>query len=244
MHYYVDERIAVSQALKDALEANHLPQFEVVHNGVNPELFEMPDAALEVLRQRFRLEGRRVLLFGGRLNHDKGDMQLLAALRRVKRVVPDVALLVLSPSSDYTRQLIHDNPDLAHELIFGGWLDGAELAAAYRLASVVATPSIYLDPFPTVNLEAMAAGAPPVTTCFGGAREVVLDGKTGFVVNPYNIDALADRLTRLLTDESLRQCMAAAGRERIRQQFTLQHQVSAMLDIYERALAKRHSRTG
>ncbi len=72
----------------------------------------------------------------------------------------------------------------------------------------------------------------------------MLDGKTGFVVNPYNTDALADRLTRLLTDESLRQCMAAAGRERIRQQFTLDHQVSAMLAVYERALAKRHSHTG
>ncbi len=40
----------------------------------------------------------------------------------------------------------------------------------------------------------MAAGAPPVTTCFGGAREAVIDGETGFVVNPYDIGALADRL--------------------------------------------------
>jgi len=43
-----------------------------------------------VLRRRFRLNEQRVILFGGRLNHYKGDLQLLAALRHVKRAVPDV----------------------------------------------------------------------------------------------------------------------------------------------------------
>jgi glycosyltransferase involved in cell wall biosynthesis len=90
-----------------------------------------------------------------------------------------------------------------------------------------------------MNLEGMAAGAPPVTTCFGGAKELVIDGETGFVVNPYNTDALADRLIRLLTDDMLRARLAQAGQLRIRDQFTLQHQTDAMLDVYERVLVKR-----
>ncbi len=239
MTYFVDERVAVSHELKRALEANRLPPFDVVHNGLDPALFDVPEAGIDVLRQRLRLDGRRVILFGGRLNHHKGDQQLLAALRRVKHTVPDAALLVLSRSSDYTRQLMHDNPDLAREIVLGGWLEAAELATAYRLADVVATPSICFDSFPTVNLEGMAAGAPPVTTCFGGAREAVVDGETGFIVNPYDIDALADRLTRLLSDEPLRRRMAAAGRARLEGQFTLRHQAEAMLAIFERALARR-----
>jgi glycosyltransferase involved in cell wall biosynthesis len=243
MRYYVDARVAVSYELKKALEANRLPPFDVVHNGIEPGMFDVPEAAINVLRQRYKLDGRRVILFGGRLNRAKGDQQLFAALRRVKREVPHVALLMLSPSSDYTRQLIHENPDLADELVFGGWLEGAELATAYRLADVVATPSVCFDSFIIVNLEGMAAGAPPVTTCFGGAHEAVIDGETGFVVNPYNTDDLADRLIRLLTDEPLRQRMADAGRQRIQQCFTLKHQVDAMLEIYERALSKRHRRT-
>jgi starch synthase len=195
-----------------------------------------------VLCQRYKLDGRRVILFGGRLSHEKGDAQLLAALRRVKREVPTVALLVLARPSDYTRQLMHDNPDLAHEMVFGGWLEGAELATAYRLADVVATPSICFDSFPTVNLEGMAAGAPPVTTCFGGAKEAVIDGETGFVINPYDTDTLSDRLIRLLTDETLRGRMAEAGRQRVREQFSLKRQVDAMIDVYERALDKQRAR--
>ncbi len=244
MHYYVDERVAVSHELKKALEANDLPPFGVVHNGVDPAQFEGPETGINVLRQRYKLEGRRVILFGGRLNREKGDAQLLAALRRVKRKVPNVALLVLARSSDYTRQLMHDNPDLAHELIFGGWLEGAELATAYRLADVVATPSVCFDSFPTVNLEGMAAGTPPVTTCFGGAKEAVIDGETGFVINPYDTDILSERLIRLLTDETLRRRMAEAGRQRICEHFSLKQQVNAMIDVYEHALDKSRRRTG
>ncbi|MBN1202263.1 MAG: glycosyltransferase family 4 protein [Anaerolineae bacterium] len=239
MRYYVDARVAVSGALSDALAANHLPGFEVVHNGVPPETFDVSEAGIDVLRRRLKLDGRRVILFGGRLNHHKGDQQLLAALRRVKEQVPSVALLVLSRSSGYTDALLRDNPDLAEQIVIGGWLQGAELASAYHLSDVVASPSICFDSFPTVNIEGMAAGAVPVTTCFGGAREAVIDGQTGFVVNPYDINALADRLAHLLTDETLRARLADAGRQRMRQQFTLEHQTQAMLAVYERALAKR-----
>jgi glycosyltransferase involved in cell wall biosynthesis len=240
MHYYVDVRVAVSAALKQAHEANRLSPFDVVHNGIDPADFDVPEAGTEVLRQRLKLQGRRVILFGGRMSKHKGDQQLLAALRRVKEQVPDVALLVLARPSDYTDNLQRSNPDLADHIVLGGWMEGAELTTAFRLADVVASPSICFDSFPTVNLEGMAAGAVPVTTCFGGAREAVIDGKTGFVVNPYNVEALADRLTRLLTDEPLRRRMAEAGHERIRQQFTLGHQTRAMLEVYERALARRH----
>ena len=239
MHYYVDERIAVSHELKKALEANRLPAFDVVHNGLDPSAFDVPQAAVDVLRQRLKLNGRRVILFGGRLNQAKGDQQLLAALRSVKRAVSNVALLVLTRSTDYTRKLLHDNPDLANEIVLGGWLEGAELATAYRLADVVASPSVCFESFGMVNLEGMAAGAPPVTTCFGGPREVVVDGETGFVVNPYNVKALTDRLVRLLTDDALRARMAAAGRARVEEHFTLKQQTQAMLAVFERALAKR-----
>lgn len=239
MRYYADARVAVSHELKNALAANQLPNFEVVHNGIDPAIFDVPEVGIDVLRQRFKLANRRVILFGGRLNRAKGDLQLFAALRRVKQVVPNVTLLVLSRLSDYTETLLREHPDLAEHIVLGGWLEGAEMATAYHLADVVATPSVCFDSFPTMNLEAMAVGAPPVTTCFGGAKELVLDGETGFVVNPYNTDALADRLTRLLTDDTLRARLAQAGQKRIREQFTLQHQTDAMLAVFERALAKR-----
>lgn len=240
MSNYVDARVAVSHALKEALESNKLPPFEVVHNAIDPASFDVPEAGIDVLRQRLKLEGRRVILFGGRLAREKGDVQLLTALRQVKQQVPNVTVLVLARSSSYSEQLLGRFPDLADHLVFGGWLDGAELATAYHLADIVASPSICFDSFLVMNLEGMATGAVPVTTCFGGASEAVLDGETGFVVNPHNTDLLAERITRLLRDEALRQQMAQAGRRRLEQHFTLAQQTDAMLDVYERARASRH----
>ncbi len=242
LRYYTDARVAVSHELKKALEANRLPPFEVVHNGIDPSRFDVPEVAVAVLRQRYRLEGRRVILFGGRLNRAKGDQQLLAALRQVRQTVPDVALLVLSRSDAYLQRLLGEHPDLADVIVPGSWLEGSELATAYRLAQAVTLPSVYFETFGITALEGMAAGAVPVVTCFGGPREVVVDGETGFVVNPYNTEALADRLIRLLTDESLRGRMAAAGRARVEQQFTLKRQTEAMLAVFERAIARRHAR--
>ncbi len=67
----------------------------------------------------------------------------------------------------------------------------------------------------------------------------MIDGETGFVVNPYDIEALADRLIRLLADEPLRRQMAEAGRRRIMDQFTLRQQTEEMLAVYADALHKR-----
>ncbi|MBN1680338.1 MAG: glycosyltransferase family 4 protein [Anaerolineae bacterium] len=239
MHYYTHARVAVSDALKQALAANRLHAFEVVHNGIDPAIFDVPPTLIDMLRRRYKLNERRVILFGGRLTEHKGDRQLLAALRQVKQQVPNVTLLVLARPGGYTDHMLDAHRDLAEHVVLGGWLADAELAAAYRLADTVVSPSICFDSLPTVNLEGMAAGAPPVTTCFGGGREIVTDGETGFVVNPYDINALADRLTRLLTDDDLRSRMALAGQARIRQQFTLQRQVDNMLAVYERAIARR-----
>ncbi len=159
MRYYVDERVAVSDTLRQALEANRLPPFRVVHNGIDPAPFDhVQPEIIEVLRHRLKLQDRRIILFGGRLTDEKGSRQLLAALRLVKERVPNLALLVLAHPSDYTEQLISDHSDLADQIVIGGWLDGAELATAYRMAHVVASPSTCFDSFPTVNLEGMAAG--------------------------------------------------------------------------------------
>ena len=113
------------------------------------------------------------------------------------------------------------------------------MRAAFQLADVVTVPSIYLDPFPTVNLEAMASGVPVVATSFGGSDEVVVDGETGYIVNPLDVDTFAGRLESLLTDSVLRTAMGQRGKERIRAKFSLERQVGQMAEIYQRTRQSR-----
>jgi glycosyltransferase involved in cell wall biosynthesis len=228
-----------SDALRQALEANGLPGFQVVHTGVPTAEFQAAPTQVERLRARYRLHGRRVILFAGRVASDKGGQQLLAALHQLVKRLPDAALLVLSRASLELQGL--DNPAYAYMkdqyVISAGWLGGGELAAAYQLADVVVVPSVYLDPFPTINLEAMAAGKPVLATCYGGAPEAVVDGETGFIVNPFDTAQMVDRLERLLTDSALRERMGAAGQARVANHFTLAHQVATMERVFRAVVA-------
>ncbi len=232
---YPQIRTVPSQALADAYAANNMPPMEVVYNGIDLEAWQPVESAkVEALRQRLDLAGKRVILIAGRLTREKGTIQVLQAMERLRQTLPQVRLLV-STSRDIDSQVPTAYQHLRPMIRAGGWLSGEDLRAAYQLADVVTVPSVVFDTFPTVNLEAMALGLPVVATCFGGSAEVVVDGVTGYIVNPFDTLEFAGRLERLLTDEGLRQEMGQRGRERIAAQFSLEQQVKRMVSIFELA---------
>ncbi len=235
-----DARVVISRALGQALEANGLPPLRVVQYGIPISDFAASDAAIESVRESLGLRGHKVILFPGRLSVDKGVNQMMAALRVLVQRVPNVLLLTLTRASLEEQGLTHpDNRDLLPYIKSGGWLQGESLAAAYHAADVVVSPSIYLDGFVLVNLEAMAASKPTVTTCFGGPPEVVQDGVTGFVINPFDTAAFAEKLHLLLTDSALAAQMGAAGYQRAVTHFSLARFVADMEQVYYDAIARR-----
>lgn len=228
-----------SQALADAFADNGMPLAEVVHNGIDlDEWRSVDEARTESLRRRLGLAGKRVILIAGRLSREKGMRTMLLALDRLRGELPEARLLVLS-SRPLESQLTGEFAHLRPLITLGGWLEGDELRAAYQLADALALPSMYVDPFPTVILEAMALAKPVVATAFGGAREAVVDGETGYVVNPFDAAEFADRLSRILEDRQLGRRMGRAGRERMAERFTLERQATRMVELYEGALAAR-----
>lgn len=239
----VDVRIAGSEVHRQTLEANGLKGFRVVHASVNPDDFRASPAAVDALRDQLDLRGRKVILFAGRLTADKGSHQILAALREIVRDVPQALLLTLTRATLEQQGLAApEYASLRDHVRVGGWMQGETLAAAYHAAHVIVTPSICMDTFPTVNLEAMAAHKPVIATCFGGSPEAVIDGETGYIVNPFDTPAFADRLRRVLTDDALAARMGAAGHQRLLEHFTPQRHVSQMLALYTEAIALRRQR--
>jgi glycosyltransferase involved in cell wall biosynthesis len=240
---HVDVCVAGSDVHRQALAANGLPDFRVVRASVEPHDFDVRPETIAALRAELGLTGRKVILFAGRLTRDKGSAQMLAALQALVEQVPDVLLLTLTRATPEQQGL--DAPEYAalrDHVTSGGWLTGERLAAAYQLADVVAVPSICMDTFPTVNLEAMAARKPVIATCYGGSREAVQDGVTGFIVNPFDTAAFCDRLQRVLTDPALARQLGAAGHERLLAEFTPQRHVRELEAVYADAITRRRGR--
>lgn len=233
--------LAVSGALRDDLVANGLDgsAIAVVHNGIDPDSMVVDDAYVRQFAREHSLDGKKVILFGGRVSHAKGIDQAVAAVGRLPRSL-NFVLLVLGSSEDYKEYVrgLARGLGIEEKILFLPWLSGDGLRAAYAASDVCVTPSMYREPFNLINIEAMAARKPVVTTSFGGPPEVVVDGVTGNVVDPRDVDKFAGRLLKLLSNEDEARAMGEAGHRRLLERFTVAHQADRVLEVYQAMLGR------
>lgn len=235
-HYlkYADRIFAVSNALKEALNQNGVQNVEVVYNGINVGEWQIDQKIVDDFKIKYNLQDKKAVLFGGRLSAFKGGEKIILAMQKVIQRVPSAVLLVLGQRHGYAEKMFELAKELGIEsnIIFAGWLEGDDLKAAYWVSDIVVAPSICFDSLPTVILEAMACKKPAIGTCFGGAQEIILDNKTGYVVNPFNTEGIAEKIADLLEHEQRAKEFGEAGYERIRENFSLEKQAEETLRWY------------
>lgn len=224
--------IAVSHAINDFL-AVHGIDSTVIHNAIEAK---QPVSAQDVaaFRTRHAINGP-CLLVGGRLNEDKGIPAALRAFSVVRKEVPQATLLIVG-EAERIRPFLQDcAPDVREFVRTTGWLSSQEMRTAYAACDVVTTPSIYLDAFNLMNVEAMIQRKPVIGTCFGGTPEIVEDGHTGFIVNPLDTVAYAQKIVHLLRDLPLAQTMGEAGAKRVLKLFMPESFIEKHLSLYQAA---------
>ena len=231
----VEKVFAVSSALKHALDTHGIPHVEVLPNGTDMTMWQATPDVIAAFQKKHDLAHHKVIFFGGRLSRDKGSAPLLAALRKIREKQPEVLLLVIGDADRMKGLVIEAGAeDLLPYIRCAGWLSQKEMAAAYGSADVVTTPSLCLDTFNLINIEAMSAGKPVVGTIFGGTPEIVLDGVTGYVRNPLKIDAYASALGHLLSNSALAQKMGQAGQKRVAMEYALEPFIARQLEAYRK----------
>ncbi len=236
-HYlkYADKIFAVSHALADALNQNGIKNIAVVYNGVDIGSFRAEEDDVKNFKKHHNLEGKKIIFFAARISREKGPETLLRALPHILRRIPNAVLLIAGDGNEsYVKILknIAASAGLENAVLFLGRVPYEEIDKFYFIADVAVTPSIYLDPFNLTNIAAMAAKKPVVGTCYGGTPEIVLDGKTGFIINPFNIEIMAEKISNLLEDEQLSEAFGAEGNKRVKEKFSLEKQVDETLRYY------------
>ncbi len=216
--------VAISHVLASFLGKNGIAAESVIHNGVEVSPPPAP-AAVEAFRMKHGIRGPTIL-FGGRVSGDKGIGALLMVFAIVRREIPEVQLLIVGDRERAEKYVMGRSG-----VVLAGHLPQEEMPLAFAASDVVTTPSLYLDPFNLMNIEAMAAGKPVVGTCFGGTPEIVVDGETGLIVDPRNAGAFAGALIALLRDPAKAEAMGERGRQRVRERFSLAKQAQAYLGL-------------
>lgn len=230
---YVKQVFTVSEALQRAAAQNGIRETVVMYNGIDVDAWQSTPEAVDRFVREHDLKNRKTILFGGRLSMDKGVVPLLSALEELRKTVPNVLLLVVGDPVRWEKLIKEAGcGDLRDHCRILGWLGHDAMKTACGAADIVTTPSLCLDCFPTLNLEAMAARKPVVGTIFGGTPEAVEHGVTGYVCDPRKTEEYISSLLRLLQNDALRLAMGQKGYERVREKFALSRQVDALLEYY------------
>lgn len=222
-----DAIIAVSEAVRGSLIKNYFlsPQkVFTVYNGVDIEKFEARNSTPKE---------NKTILYLGRLDRDKGLSLLL-------RAVANFQLLIVGDGPEKTRlEKQAKELGLSDVVEFVGQVPYEETPKYYQAADVFVLPSEALEGLPMTVIEAMAAGLPVVASRVGGVPEAVIEGETGLLVEPGNVEELSAALQKLLTDDVLREKMGRRAREVAEEKFSQEKMVEETLKVMTHLCVKQ-----
>jgi glycosyltransferase involved in cell wall biosynthesis len=214
----IDHWLSTSRYNAAQVEARYGRKVQVVHNGVDVDLFK-PRARAVDLRRRLGLPGNaRVLASVGRLVGWKGLRVILEALPQLPQ---EVHYMVVGEGPDEPRLREHAAQlGLAGRVHFCGRIVHDELPQVLAQADLLVQPSLGEESFGITLVEAMACALPVLASRQGGMTEIVLSGVTGELLPAGEVGAWRGAIAQLLQQPDKMRAMGAAGRERAVAEFT------------------------
>lgn len=210
-------------------------QVDVCFNGVD-------DSAIGLINDIFENRSLKSadneiveILFLSNLIESKGVFDLLAACEILKKKGYLFRCVFIGGEGDVSSSgLLNriDSSGLTKFVTYEGKKYGQDKIRAFSQADIFVFPTFYsYECFPLVLLEAMTFGLPLISTSEGGIRDIVSDGKTGYLVFKNNPEDLAGKIELLLINSRMRLDMGMAARDKYTSQFTLTHFENRLKDL-------------
>ena len=236
--------IAVSQFTKSKLiDCGVEPEkIVVIPNGTDPLRFNPKVDPIESV-QRFDLLGKRVILTVGGLVERKGHDMVIKSLPQVLKEVPNAVYLIVGEGQELSRlKELVTALDLENCVLFVGRVGDDELPKYYNACDVFIMPSREItetgdaEGFGIVYLEANACGKPVIGGRAGGVPGAILDGVTGFLVNPLSAEEISEALIKLLQNNELAVKLGVNGRRRVEEELNWDIIANKVQQVYYQRL--------
>lgn len=231
-HTVIVVSAAVQQSWGQYVTADKL---QLIHNGIDYSPYLQASGKLRI--ELGVSEDTVVVGMVGRVHYWKGQDYFLQIASQLNKKFPDLHFVMIGdafPGYEYLYEqhsaIIHKENLQKKVTNLGYRTDVAELLQGF---DILVLPSILPDPFPTVILEAMAAGKPVVATQQGGAMEMVENGHTGLWIPLNNATLAAAAMEPLVTDQTLRKLMGDRGRQKVLTQFSLEAFENKLINVFE-----------
>lgn len=207
-------------------------KIRTIPGGVYLDEYKRDEEQCRLIDKKYHLEGKKVVLFTGRLTPQKGVDYLIKAARSIRG---EVLILGDGPERENLQKCI-DELKLTNCRILGYMKPGEQMSfkAFYARADVYVAPSTWKEPLGLVILEAMAAKTPVISTRAGGILSLIKDGYNGYLVHVRNSHEIASRVNELLDNDELRQKMSERSYELVAKKFTWGHIAEQFTAIYKK----------
>jgi glycosyltransferase involved in cell wall biosynthesis len=200
-------------------------------SGVAPDSFPATD----------ELHGTPIVILPARLIWEKGVGEFVAAARQLKSDGVDARFALVGDTQSSNPRAVPEEEIRAwvEEGTIEWWGRRTDMAEVFSGCHVVCLPTTYGEGVPKALIEASSSARSVVASDIAGCREIVRDGKTGLIVPPGDIEALALAMKKLIEDGSLRRQYGSAGRSLVEAEFSEDLVVGETMSVYEDLLANR-----
>lgn len=212
----------LSERLKqELLQKAPLAKTEVLHNAV-PVPDRIPD----------RTNVDRILMLGAQ-GKRKGSYDLLEAVAAIDKRLPETIKVWMCGDEDVAGVKHRvEELGLQNRIEHVGWIAGTEREECLRRAMLHVLPS-YREGLPMSILETMGQGIPNISTRIASIPEVIQDGENGFLITPGDVEALQNRILKLVSEDRLRREFSEKGARLIRESFSLKASIDRLEHFYE-----------
>lgn len=238
----MDYWVAVSDATKQLLVERGFDSSRIfpIYNGVEfTDLGEIADRETFIKQLGLDWDEQQVIFgIAARISPVKDLATLITAFSQVAKKVPNVKLLIAGDGEDRAKM-----EELAAEICpkgsyhFAGWLK--ETNSFYHALDVNMLTSV-TEAFPYAIPEGARMHCATIATRVGGVPQMVIDGETGFLIHPGDVDTLTDRMVKVAVDKALRERLGQAIYEKVRREFSAETTVQRQEHIYDMVLRRYH----
>lgn len=208
----------------------------VLHNGIEFAPFRAPEAGSRLRSEWRRNSSESLVGMIGRISTWKGQDHFLRAAKILSASHPHARFVIVGgiiPGQenllDRLKEMIRDLGLESRVILSDFRKDIPDVLGAF---DVFVLPSTLPDPFPTVILEAMAAGKPVVANAHGGSTEMVVDGVTGYLVKPDSPEEMAQKIGYLLDNPQAALKFGKAGQDRQATEFSIEAYIRKWSGVY------------
>lgn len=232
--------LANSEACKRSLvqrEKHPAELIKVMYDGIDVNYWQKGEdpTTRERIRKEFGCGSENIMCVTvANLREQKGHTYLMEAATEVLKANPQMRFVLIGADFlDGAIQAHCKNLGIEHAVIFEG--HRKDIRDIYEAADITVMPSLW-EGLPISLTESMSMEQPVVSTTVSGIPELVVDGVTGLLVEPRDVEALVKALLEMGGDDKKRKAMGQAGRQRVCEKFTIERMIKEKLEYYQTRL--------